>query len=90
MQLSLKTVQTSTIWHCSMYLCIFLTWVNKFTNGPKLRVGMYEEVIGISLVEIHIAHITYRTRAIITRGLYIFTPIFSAVYNQERLILQTS
>ena len=32
----------------------------------------------------------YRTRAIITRGLYIFfTPFFSAVYNQERLILQT-
>ena len=28
-------------------------------------------------------------RAIITRGLYIFYPIFSAVYNQERLILQT-
>jgi hypothetical protein len=28
----------------------------------------------------------YRTRAIITRGLYIFygTPFFSAVYNQER------
>ena len=31
----------------------------------------------------------YRTRAIITRGLYIFYPIFSAVYNQERFILQT-
>ena len=31
----------------------------------------------------------YRTRAIITRGLYIFTPFFTAVYNQERLILQT-
>ena len=31
----------------------------------------------------------YRTRAIITRGLYIFTPFFSAVYNQEQLILQT-
>ena len=29
----------------------------------------------------------YRTRAIITRGLYIFTPFFTAVYNQERLIL---
>ena len=34
-------------------------------------------------------YLTYRTRAIITRGLYIFYPIFSAVYNQERLILQT-
>ena len=33
--------------------------------------------------------INYRTRAIITRGLHIFYPIFSAVYNQERLILQT-
>ena len=31
----------------------------------------------------------YRTRAIISRGLYIFTPFFSAVYNQELLILQT-
>ena len=33
---------------------------------------------------------TYRTRAIITRGLYFFYPIFTAVYNQERLILQTT
>ena len=31
----------------------------------------------------------YRTRAIISRGLYIFYPIFSAVYIQKRLILQT-
>ena len=31
----------------------------------------------------------YRTRAIISRGLYNFYPIFSAIYNQERLILQT-
>ena len=31
----------------------------------------------------------YRTRTIISRGLYIFTPSFTAVYNQERLILQT-
>ena len=29
-------------------------------------------------------------RAIITRGLYFFTPFFTAVYNQERLILQTT
>ena len=28
-------------------------------------------------------------RAIISRGLYIFTPFFSAVYIVERLILQT-
>ena len=28
----------------------------------------------------------YRTRAIITRGLYIFTPVFSVAYNQEWLI----
>ena len=35
------------------------------------------------------SYFDYRTRAIITRGLYIFYPIFSAVYNQERLILQT-
>ena len=33
---------------------------------------------------------TYRRRAIITRGLYFFTPFFTAVYNQERLILQTT
>ena len=32
----------------------------------------------------------YCTHAIITRGLYIFTPFFSAVYNQERLILEAS
>ena len=32
---------------------------------------------------------TYRTRAMITRGLYIFYPIFTAVYNEEWLILQT-
>ena len=31
----------------------------------------------------------YRTRAIITRGLYIFYPIFTAVYIEERFILQT-
>jgi hypothetical protein len=31
----------------------------------------------------------YRTRHIITRGLYIFAPFFTAVYNQERLILKT-
>ena len=31
----------------------------------------------------------YRTRNIISHGLYIFTPIFSAVYFVERLILQT-
>ena len=32
----------------------------------------------------------YRTLAIITCGLYFFTPFFTAVYNQERLILQTT
>jgi hypothetical protein len=31
----------------------------------------------------------YRKRAIISRGLYIFTPFLTAVYNQEWLILQT-
>ena len=31
----------------------------------------------------------YRTRGIINRGLYIFYPIFTADYNQERLILFT-
>ena len=33
--------------------------------------------------------IKYRARTIISRDLYIFTPSFTAVYNQERLILQT-
>ena len=33
--------------------------------------------------------LTYRTRAIISRGLYIITTFFTAVYNQERLILET-
>ena len=32
---------------------------------------------------------TYRTRTIKTRGLYIFTPFFTAVYIVERLVLQT-
>ena len=32
---------------------------------------------------------TYRTRAIITRGLYFFTSFFTAVYIQERFILQS-
>ena len=31
----------------------------------------------------------YGTRAIITRGMYIFTPFFTAVYIVERLVLQT-
>ena len=30
----------------------------------------------------------YRTRAIITRGLYLFYPIFTAVYIVEQLVLQ--
>ena len=32
---------------------------------------------------------TNRTRAIIAHGLYIFYPIFTAVYILERLVLQT-
>ena len=28
-------------------------------------------------------------RAIMNRGFYIFTPFFTAIYNQERLILET-
>ena len=31
----------------------------------------------------------YHTCAIITRGLYIFTPFFTAVYIVEQLVLQT-
>ena len=31
--------------------------------------------------------ITYRTRAIISRGLYIFTPFFNAVYIVEQLVI---
>ena len=33
--------------------------------------------------------IIYHTRAIISRGLYIFYPIFTVVYIVERLVLQT-
>jgi hypothetical protein len=33
--------------------------------------------------------LVYRMRAIITRGLYIFTPFFTAVYIVEQLVLQT-
>ena len=32
---------------------------------------------------------TYRKRAIISRGCIFFTPFFTAVYNLERLILET-
>ena len=32
----------------------------------------------------------YRTRAIITRSLYFFTPFFTAVFIVERLLLQTA
>ena len=35
------------------------------------------------------SEIVYHTRAIITHGLYIFTPIFSAVYNQENVGLKS-
>ena len=31
----------------------------------------------------------YRSRAIISRGLYIFTLFFTAFYNQELLLLET-
>ena len=31
----------------------------------------------------------YRKHAIVNRGLYIFTPFFTAVYIVERLVLQT-
>ena len=56
---------------------IMAIWVIKFPRvGYKIR-----QILGQKS--------TYRTRAIITRGLYFFTPFFSAVYNQERLILQT-
>ena len=34
--------------------------------------------------------VKYRTRAIITRGLYFFYTIFTAVYIVERLLLQTA
>jgi hypothetical protein len=43
--------------------------------APKLKM-MYQRM-------------NYRTRAIISRGLYVFTPFFTAVYNQERLTLET-
>ena len=37
----------------------------------------------------HGFNLKYRTRAIITCGLYIFTPFFSAVYNQERFQIKS-
>ena len=47
-------------------------------------------ILGCYLDNIMVARPTnYRTHAIISRGLYIFYPFFSAVYNQEQLILQT-
>ena len=55
---------------------IMAIWVIKFRIGYKIR-----QILGQKS--------TYRRRAIITCGLYFFTPFFSVVYNQERLILQT-
>ena len=46
-------------------------------SSSHFQIGLYRE---------HVNYFSF----IITRGLYIFTPFFSAVYNQERLILQTS
>ena len=41
----------------------------------------------VILIELHI--ISYSLRAIIGHGLYIFNPFFTAIYNQEWLLLQT-
>ena len=45
--------------------------------------------ISVQFLEKQYQFFIYRTLAIISRGLSIFTPLFSAVYNQELLILQT-
>ena len=34
-------------------------------------------------------YFVYRTRVIISRGLYIFYPFFTSAYNQQQLILKT-
>ena len=47
-------------------------------------------MLGPNFVGLAINHlINYRLGTIISRGLYFFTPFFTAVYNQERLILET-
>ena len=60
-----------------------------FPEYPNFKTTIQDQISYINsdfefLLRAHI----YRTRDIITRGLYIFYPIFSAVYDQERLILQ--
>ena len=57
-------------------------WIKSL--GGTFKVPTSKEVIWPKQI------LNYRTRTIITRGLYFFTPFYSAVYNQERLILQTT
>ena len=43
----------------------------------------------IHVQKMSVINVKYRTRAIITRGLYIFTPFFTTVFIVKRLVLQT-
>ena len=58
-----------------------------FKNCPVFVV--WPETLTVPLNLLTKPTTVYRTCAIISRGLYIFTPFFSAVYNRKRLILQT-
>ena len=60
-----------------------------FSDPPTALERGTTKMVGLSLSLVLWVSFTYRTRAIVSRGLYIFTPFFTAVYNQERLILET-
>ena len=66
--------------------CFDLGVPSRQSHFYKLLEPVITEGFPIHILE---AEIDYRKRTIINRGLYIFPPFFSAVYNQERSILLT-
>ena len=77
-------------------------WDNSFHSGnqnyiyPWPKTQMYFLFLGdgkmnytLTWLQLWSIILGYRTRTIITRCLYIFYPIFTAVYIVERLVLQT-
>ena len=61
----------------AFYICYISPWRQKWSP------------IHIASQQGNLRLFKYRTRAIITRGLYFFYPIFTAVYIRERFILQS-
>ena len=65
---------------------------SKAASGPAENNGDSRDLPSLTFGSLKfiyfVAFSEYRTRAIITRGLYFFTPMFTAVYIWERFILQ--